>query len=164
MHYRDSFAPALQSNICASTANSIPSGRCETVEKAFNATAGKFAILPKAPHMAILNCDDQPVLCNSWSAGAGVIWAFEMLPAPAAIDVYATRLNLTSATTESIVAGYNNGEKPGYTLLESFFHPFNGKAAELGVAVPLGYVIWGFGLIPQWAFMIIVSFASRTFM
>lgn len=114
--------------------------------------------------MAILNCDDQPVLCNSWSAGAGVIWAFEMLPAPAAIDVYTTRLNLTSTTSESIVADYNNGEKKGYTLLESFFHPFNGKAAELGVAVPLGYVIWGFGLIPQWAFMIIVSFASRTFM
>jgi len=36
--------------------------------------------------------------------------------------------------------------------------------AQNGLAIPVGYAIWGFSLIPSWAFMILVSFASRTMM
>jgi hypothetical protein len=32
------------------------------------------------------------------------------------------------------------------------------------VTLPFGYFIWGIGAIPSWAFMIGISFFSRTFM
>lgn len=138
-------------------------GHCDKAEKAFNASATKFATMSKRPHLAIVNCDDEPVLCNSWSATTGNIWAFQMLPSPAPIDIYSTRLNLTTVTADDVVKKYTNGKKD-FKLVESFFHPFNGKAAELGIAVPIGYVFWAFGLVPQWAFMIVVSLLSRTMM
>lgn len=140
-----------------------PIGRCDKIEQVFNETAGRFAILPSAPHMATLNCDEQPVLCNSWSATPGSIWAFEMLPPPAAIDIYRSRLNLTTTTSDELVALHTDGTKK-MTPLDSWFHPFNGKAAELGLAVPFGYAMWAFGLVPNWAFMIIVSMVSRSMM
>ncbi|KAL7911138.1 hypothetical protein GGI35DRAFT_478511 [Trichoderma velutinum] len=139
-------------------------GRCDQLETAFQGAAAKFAELPTTPHMGILNCDDQPILCNAWSANVGNIWAFEMLPKPAPIDVYKTRLNLTTVTTDEIVKLQEAGTKKEFTLLESFWHPFNGKAAELGLSIPLGYLLWIFNLVPQWAFMLIVSFASRSMM
>ncbi|UKZ51458.1 hypothetical protein TrVGV298_005218 [Trichoderma virens] len=137
-------------------------GRCDQVEAAFTGAAAKFADLPTTPHMGILNCDDQPILCNAWAAGVGSIWAIEMLPKPAPIDIYKKRLNLTTVTTDEIVQLQEAGTKEEFTLLESFWHPFNGKAAELGLSIPLGYLLWAFNLVPQWAFMLIVSFASRS--
>lgn len=113
--------------------------------------------------MAILNCEDEPVLCNAWSASAGSIWAFDMLPEPAAIDIYTRRLNLTSVTADDLVTLHTNGKK-SFGLLDSWFHPFNGKAAELGLSVPVGYALWAFGLVPNWAFMLVVSMLSRTMM
>jgi hypothetical protein len=144
-------------------ANFAASGHCGQVEAAFNETAARFAELPNAPHMGLLNCDNQPILCNAWSANAGNIWAFEMLPEPAPIDIYKTKLNLTTVTSDDIFKLHEAG-KADFTLLDSWFHPFNGKAVELGLATPLGYVMWVFGLLPNWAFMLIVSFASRSMM
>jgi len=137
-------------------------GRCDQIEQAFNETAGRFALLPKAPHMGLLNCEDQPILCNSWSAGAGTVWIFDMLPPPAAIDIYKKRFNLTTVTSDDIFALKDNRE--GATLLDSWFHPFNGKAVELGLAIPFGYVTWVFNVVPSWAMMLLVSFASRSMM
>lgn len=112
----------------------------------------------------MLNCDDQPILCNSWSAGPGSIWAFDMLPAPAPIDIYKKRLNLTTTTSETLVNLQAADNRPGFVLLDSWFHPFDGKVAELGLSVPYGYAMWAFGLLPNWLFMLIVSFASRSMM
>ncbi|KAL7903260.1 hypothetical protein HDV63DRAFT_117694 [Trichoderma sp. SZMC 28014] len=139
-------------------------GHCGRIEAAFNETATKFAELPNTPHMALLNCDTQPVLCNAWSANPGNIWAIEMLPEPAPIDIYKTRLNLTTVTSDDIVKLHEAGNKDSFTLVDSWFHPFNGQAVELGLAIPLGYLMWFFGLLPNWAFMLIISFASRSFM
>lgn len=113
--------------------------------------------------MAAVNCDEQPVLCNSWSATPGNVWSFEMLPPPADIDIYRSRLNLTTTTSDTLVALHTDGRK-SFSLIDSWFHPFNGKAVEFGVAVPFGYAMWAFGLVPNWAFMIIVSFVSRSMM
>ena len=148
------------------TAANTTTGHCGTVEKAFNETAAKFATLPGSPYMGILNCDDQPILCNSWSAGAGSIWSVKMLPPPAAIDIYKKRLNLTSTTAEELVT-LRTAEKNGksdFILLDSWFHPFNGKVAELGLSAPYGYLMWVFGLVPNWMFMLVVSMASRSMM
>ena len=140
-------------------------GRCEQVEKAFNETAGKFAVLPNAPHMALLNCDDQPVLCNAWSVPTANLYAFEMLPPPAQIEVYRRRLNTTTTTSDELVALQASDSKAEFDRIDGgFFHPFSGKLAELGLSVPFGYVMWAFGLVPNWLFMLLVSFGSRTMM
>ncbi|KAF4126360.1 hypothetical protein GMORB2_0096 [Geosmithia morbida] len=136
-------------------------GQCGRAELAFNETATRFAAQPTPhPHMGLLNCEDQPILCNAWSAGVGSIWAFDMLPEPAPVNIYKKRLNLTSVTSDDIAALQGNRDQ--FVLLESFWHPFNGKAAELGVAVPLAYTLWLFNLLPNWAFMLAISMFSRT--
>ncbi|KAM5351839.1 hypothetical protein ACJ41O_004562 [Fusarium nematophilum] len=150
--------------VLVSGGNKTCYGRCGTVEQAFNETAAKFALLDDAPHMAYLNCDNQPILCNAWSAGAANLYVFEMLPSPAPIDIYKKRLNMTSTTSDDLVALQASGSKDEFSLVDGWFHPFNGKVAELGVAVPFGYVMWAFGLIPNWLFMLLVSFGSRTMM
>jgi hypothetical protein len=115
--------------------------------------------------MGMLNCDDQPILCNAWNAGAGSLWSINMLPAPAPVDIYKKRLNLSSIASEDFVKyRAESKEAAGFALLDSWFHPFNGKVTELGLAVPYGYLMWGFGLVPNWLFMLIVSFASRSIM
>jgi hypothetical protein len=115
--------------------------------------------------MGYLNCDDQPILCNAWSTGTSNLYVFEMLPSPAPIDVYKKRLNLTTTTSDSLVKLQESGTKADFVLLDDgWFHPFNGKAVEYGIAVPFGYIMWAFGLIPNWLFMLVVSFASRTMM
>jgi len=140
-------------------------GRCLKAEGAFNETARKFAeLLPNSPHMGLVNCDDQPILCNTWSASVGNIWAIDMLPKPAPIDIYKRRLNLTTVTADDLVKLYEAGHHKGFVLLDSWFHPFNGKAVELGLSVPLGYLFWVFGLVPNWLFMLVVTFASRAIM
>ncbi|KAI1780862.1 hypothetical protein F4818DRAFT_19251 [Hypoxylon cercidicola] len=139
-------------------------GHCGKIETAFNETAGKWAVTPGAPHTALLNCEDQPVLCSAWSAPVGAIWIFEMLPEPAPIDIWTKRLNMTTTTSDDIVTLQTEGYKSSAKLHDGFFHPFNGPLAKYGVATPVGYVLWFFNLLPSWAFMVLVSFFSRNMM
>ncbi|KAF5612111.1 peptidyl-tRNA hydrolase [Fusarium sp. NRRL 25303] len=140
-------------------------GRCGIVEQAFNETAAKFALLDNTPHMAYLNCDNQPILCNAWSAGPASLYIIEMLPEPAPVEIYSKRLNLTTTTSDTLVAFHESGSKDQFHRIDSsWFHPFNGKLAEYGVAVPFGYLMWAMGLIPNWLFMLVVSFGSRAMM
>ncbi|KAK3315370.1 hypothetical protein B0H66DRAFT_343106 [Apodospora peruviana] len=140
-------------------------GHCLKVETAFNETAAKFAVLPKSPHVASLNCDDQPVLCNAWSASTGALWIFDVLPEPAPTDIYWRRLNLTTTTSKDIVDLYTKGDKKeDFKLVEGYFHPINGQLAQYGLAVPLGYFFWALNAIPSWGMMLIVSFLSRSMM
>lgn len=149
------------------TRSLIAIDRCGKLETAFNETAAKFAVLPGAPYMAYVNCDDQPILCSSWAAGAGLAWAIDMLPAPGAeINIYRHRFNVTTVTSDDMVAlrTDNKDASQQWHKVESWFHPFNGKATELGLSVPFGYTLWFFNLVPSWLFMLLVSFASRSMM
>lgn len=114
--------------------------------------------------MGYVNCDDQPILCNSWSSSTANLWVFEMLPPPAAIDIYKKRLNTTTTTSADLVELKNTNKAESMTLLESRFHPFNGQFAELGVSVPIAYGLWAFNLVPSWLFMLVISMVSRTMM
>lgn len=143
--------------------NSSP-GHCGNLDKAFYASAAKFALLPKAPHLGYINCDEQPVLCNAWSASAGTIWSFDMLPPPAPVEIYRKRMNLTSTTDQTFVDLYNKGNKEGWTLHDGYFHPFDGPLAKNGVLIPLGYLFYALNVIPSWAMMLLVSFFSRRMM
>ncbi|KAI1843083.1 hypothetical protein JX265_005136 [Neoarthrinium moseri] len=139
-------------------------GHCEKVETAFNQTAAKFALTPGAPHTALLNCENEPVLCNSWSAPTGALWIFEMLPPPAEINLYAKRFNLTTVTSDDFAQLQKEGHKTNAKLHDGIFHPINGWFAQNGVQTPVGYVLWFFNLVPSWLFMVVVSMVSRTMM
>ncbi|KAI5467052.1 hypothetical protein BGZ63DRAFT_344999 [Mariannaea sp. PMI_226] len=140
-------------------------GRCDKVEEAFKETAAKFGLLKDAPHMAYLNCDDQPILCNAWSTAAPNLYIFDVLPSPAPVDVYKKRLNMTTTTSEDFINIYKSGNKEGLSLQEhGWFHPIHGKVVEWGLAVPVAYLVWAFGLVPNWLFMLVVSFVSRSMM
>lgn len=139
-------------------------GHCDRIEAAFNQTAAKFAVTPGAPHTALLNCEHEPVLCNSWSAPAGALWIFEMLPPPASIDLWAKRLNMTTVTSDDFVQLQKDGYKQQAKLHDGIFHPFNGWFAQNGLSTIVGYVLWGFNLVPSWLFMVVVSMLSRTMM
>jgi hypothetical protein len=114
--------------------------------------------------MAYLNCDDQPILCNSWSAAAANLWVFEMLPRPAPIDVWKRRLNLTTTTDESILQLQNVDKEDKFNKVDGLFHPFNGFLADSGLAVPMAYFTWGMSHIPNWLFMLVLSMFSRRMM
>jgi len=138
--------------------------QCNKAEAAFNETAALFATDPKAPHLALINCDDQPILCNSWSAGPPVVWILEVGAPGSPVPVHKVGINTTTTTAKTFV-DLNKSQswkaKPAY---EGYFHPFDGIVAQSGLAVPLAYVLWVFAIIPSWAFMIGVSFLSRTVM
>ncbi|KAK3684228.1 hypothetical protein B0T22DRAFT_484006 [Podospora appendiculata] len=139
-------------------------GHCGKVETAFNESVARFAVQAKSPHVAAINCDDEPVLCNSWSASTGALWVFEMLPQPAPVDVYWKRMNLTTTTSQDILDLYAKDDKKDFYLIKGYFHPFDGQLAQYGLAVPLGYFLWIMNVIPSWAMMLGVSFLSRTMM
>ncbi|KAI3341503.1 hypothetical protein F4824DRAFT_315789 [Ustulina deusta] len=139
-------------------------GHCGKVEAAFNETASMFAGEPDTPHMALLNCDNQPVLCNAWSAPVGSLWVFEMLPEPSPINIFTKRLNLTTTTYQDLISLHVDGYKTVAKEHDGLFHPFNGQLAQNGLSVPVGYILWASSLIPSWAFMILVSLFSRRMM
>lgn len=159
-------------------------GHCGTVEAAFNATATKLNSKVVGPHTALLDCDAQPVLCNAWSASPGYLYVFDVLPEPAKTDIYYKRLNLTTTKAETIEALYDTTREskvlvhedvpgapavgspasPSFRLLDGYFHPLDGLLAVNGLAIPLGYLLWFFSVVPNWLFMVGVSFISRTVM
>ncbi|TVY43933.1 hypothetical protein LSUB1_G000886 [Lachnellula subtilissima] len=139
-------------------------GHCTGVETAFNETAALWSINPTAPQLGYLNCDDQPVLCNSWGAGPPSLWIMEVSAPPAPVDVRVKSLNATTTTVQTFTDLHSTKEWKSKPLYEGYFHPFDGIFAQYGLAVPLGYLFWGFAVIPSWMFMIGISFISRTFM
>jgi hypothetical protein len=138
------------------------------VEEAFNETATIFASNTKSkqpiPHMAYVNCDQQPILCNAWSAGTGRLWIFDFPPAGGPVDIYIKRMNLTSVTSKDFLDVWAADHREELWKYDGVFHPFQGWMAVNGLAVPYAYAIWAFNLLPNWAFMLIISFFSRTMM
>jgi hypothetical protein len=139
-------------------------GRCDGVEKAFNESALLFAVNPTAPHLAYLNCENEPVLCNSWGAGPPSLYIMQVAPKPAPVDIRIIQLNTTTTNVNTFTDLHTLQTWKEQTPYEGYFHPFDGQLAKLGLAVPLGYVFWVFAVIPSWLFMIAISFISRNVM
>lgn len=139
-------------------------GHCNQVETAFNETALLWAANPAAPNLGYLDCDNQPVLCNSWGAGPPSLWIMELSTPPAPVDVWVKALNATDTTVKTFTDLHASKDWKTKPVYEGYFHPFDGPLAQYGVAVPLGYVFWVFATIPSWMFMIGISFLSRTMM
>lgn len=139
-------------------------GLCGQVEKSFNESAALFAADPTAPHLALVNCDLQPILCNTWSAGPPQIWVLEVGAPGTKTPIHRVPVNRTSTTVKTFTDLHSTQSWKEELPYEGYFHPFDGILHEFGVALPLAYVLWVLSIIPSWATMIGVSFLSRTFM
>jgi len=73
-------------------------------------------------------------------------------------------LNTTTTTVKTFTDIHASKAWKEQIPYEGLFHPFDGFFAKNGLAVPLGYFFWVFGIIPSWMFMIGVSFLSRSIM
>ncbi|KAL2835158.1 hypothetical protein BDW59DRAFT_4452 [Aspergillus cavernicola] len=144
-------------------------GRCGKAEKSFNESTLLFAADPTSPNLGYLDCESNQLLCSAWSAGAPSVWWFkvpearvgeERTPTPLHI-VYVNSTTVTPETIYKIHSEKTYEDKPAY---EGAFHPTDGWLAQYGLLVPLGYVVYGFGIVPSWLFMIVISMASRTMM
>jgi len=150
--------------ILVTGANKTCFGHCGRVETAFNETAALFSVNPTAPHLAYLNCDNQPVLCNSWGAGPPSLWTMEVSAKPAPVDIRLVKMNSTTTDVKTFTDLHSTKSWKQKNPYQGYFHPFDGPLAQYGVAVPLGYVLWIFSVVPSWLFMIGISFISRNIM
>ena len=139
-------------------------GQCAKVETAFNETSAIFATTKSAPHLAYVNCDYQPILCNSWAAGPPSMWILRVGAPGTPVDIHILNLNSTTTDTKMLTELHTKRSWANIPKYEGYFHPFDGLIAQHGLALPLAYVIWTLSVIPSWAFMIFVSFISRTMM
>ncbi|KAK5107059.1 hypothetical protein LTR62_001909 [Meristemomyces frigidus] len=150
-------------------ANMTCVGSCERAEIAWNESTALIAASPSAPRLAMLNCDADPVLCNAWAMSPPTVIHIQ-LPQPLAdqstpaTTVRSISMNRTTVTAPEIAALHLENKYLETEPYEGFWHPFDGPLAKYGAAIPLAYVIWGFSKVPSWAFMIGLSFLSRTFM
>jgi hypothetical protein len=128
-----------------------------------------LAAKSNAPKFAYLDCETENILCNAWSVGAPSLYYFS-IPKPLADQsapvptVRYQPLNRTSTTAETLKELVVDNEIEKVVPYEGIFHPFNGELQKFGLAIPYGYVTWGFSKMPSWLPMIAVSFLSRSFM
>lgn len=150
-------------------ANKTCFGMCHRAETAWNESVALMTSSSTPPHLALLDCDDQGVLCAAWALSPPTVIHL-LLPHPLpdqsmpATDMRSIPLNRTTVTAPEIAAIHLQEKYKEVTPYEGLWHPFNGALAQYGMQIPVGYAIWGFSKIPSWAFMIGVSFLSRSVM
>lgn len=109
------------------------------------------------------------MFCATWAAGPPTIWHIQ-LPVTQpdqsrpATTIHIVPLNTSSTTASDIVKIHTSKTYEKFDVYEGAFHPFDGWLAKFGLNQPLAFVLTAFALVPSWAFMIIISLASRTFM
>ena len=122
-----------------------------------------------APKLAAIDCEEEPVLCSEWVVTPPSIYHF-LLPKPLADQskpVTTARyipLNHTTVTAQQIAEIHTKQKYTETAPYEGYFHPFDSQLAKTGLNLPVAYVMWGFGKMPSWLPMILISFLSRTFM
>jgi len=144
-------------------------GLCRHAETEWNKSTALVASSRNAPHLAMLDCETDPVLCNAWALGPpSLIHMFLPQPLPdqttPATTVRSIPLNRTSVTAEEITAIHTEEKYKQSEPYEGLWHPFDGPLAKTGVNIPLGWAIWGFSQVPSWMIMVGVSFFSRSIM
>ncbi|KAL6717646.1 hypothetical protein ACLMJK_005561 [Lecanora helva] len=144
-------------------------GQCGKIEKAWNESVSLLAADPTAPHLGYINCDNEGPLCATWQAQPPTIWHIQRPIAKAdqsapASTVYINYLNVTTTSAKDIVALHSGQRYEEGILYEGYFQPFDGVLAQYGVNKAVGYVLYAFGLVPSWTFMLVISMVSRTFM
>ena len=119
-----------------------------------------------APKLASVDCETEGVLCHQWAVTPPSIYHI-VLPRAAADVKPVVRyipLNHTSTTASDITELYTKKTYQQTEPYVGYWEPFSGLLATTGLSLPVGYVLYYFAKLPSWAPMIILSFASRTFM
>ncbi|GLI79524.1 hypothetical protein PoHVEF18_007861 [Penicillium ochrochloron] len=145
-------------------------GRCDIADKAFKESVLLFSADPTAPNLGQVNCEEERVLCATWSAGAPSVFYFQVpqaqpegqarLPTP----LHVVYMNTTTVTPEELYQIHSKKTFEKVPAYEGAFHPTDGLLAQYHLNVAFGYAIWAIGAIPSWTFMIAISFFSRTVM
>ncbi|KAI7214699.1 hypothetical protein KC333_g5876 [Hortaea werneckii] len=144
-------------------------GRCQRADKAFNESIPLLAASTSPPNLATVNCEAQGVLCHAWALAPPQVLQL-LLPQPLpdqdtpATTMRAKNLNRTTVAATEIASLHLQEKWNDVPVYEGYWHPFDGPLAQFGVNIPIGYVIYYFSQVPSWAFMIGISFFSRTFM
>jgi len=144
-------------------------GLCNRAETAFNESVPLISASRNPPHLAMLDCESDGVLCHAWAVSPPSVLHMQ-LPQPLpdqstpASTVRFISLNRTTVTAPEIAAIHLQDKYLEKEPYEGFWHPFDGPLAQYNLAIPVGYVIWGFSQIPSWTIMIAISMFSRTFM
>lgn len=167
--------------IFVSGGNKTCYGQCTELESVWNETAAIFATtgLAKAPKLGYVNCETTPLFCSIWHASPPSLWYIQ-LPAKAEekTTIRIIALNNTETVTndndeeehsqgttaKDIVRIHTQKKYEETEVYEGIFHPFDSHLAKYGLAKPVGYVLYAFGLVPSWLVMIVVSFVSRNLM
>jgi hypothetical protein len=152
--------------------NKTCAGNCEPLEVDFNKTVALLGAEKNPPKFGIINCDLNPVLCNTWLAGVPSLWYIQRPEkvvdgAPdehKETPIHVVRLNVTETTTKDLVAIHKDKTYLNWQKVDSYFHPFDGELVQWGLQRPLGYALYIFNNIPSWGMMLAVSFMTRQFM
>ncbi|MCJ1278586.1 hypothetical protein MMC21_006403 [Puttea exsequens] len=142
-------------------------GQCAHATKVFNESAILLGADPTAPDLGYVNCDTQGVLCATWNARPPTVWHFQRSSAGEGQSTPATTIRINYVNWENVTVGdvvaLHTGKKFEEGIVyEGYFHPLDGPLKQLGINKIVGYITFGFSLIPSWAFMLIVSMASRS--
>lgn len=153
--------------ILISGGNKTCGGNCDSLEVSFNETASLLAADATAPKLGYINCDNQAILCTTWAAKPPTIWHVQRnnpgtdQSMPNLNTIHISYLNYTTTSAQDMVAMHTGKKFEEGWVYEGAFHPFDGWLKQYGVNKVVGYVLFGFGLVPSWAFMLIVSMGSR---
>ena len=172
-NYEDLFTPdpskagPTEWMVLVSGGNKTCGGRCTQLEVNFNETATLLAADATAPKMGYINCDDQGVLCATWSAKPPTIWHIQR-PAHTGSDqsvpestITVNYLNFTKTSAQDMVALHTGKKYQEGRIYDGIFQPFDGLLKQYGVNKVVGYVVFTVGLVPSWAFMLVVSMVAR---
>ncbi|KAH8697713.1 hypothetical protein BGW36DRAFT_379273 [Talaromyces proteolyticus] len=144
-------------------------GRCGQAEKAFNESTALFAADPTAPNLAYLDCEKEPILCSIWAGAPPTVWHYQLPQVHPGekrppVPLHIVYLNHTTVTPETIYKIHSEKTYQAEPAYEGVLHPFDGTLAVYGLNVPVGYIMYGFSVVPSWLMMIGISFLSRTIM
>lgn len=149
--------------------NKTCDGRCGNATLAWNHSIPLLSVESHPPKLAILDCEMEPVLCNSWLAHPPAIWHV-LLPrsrpdqSGAEPTVRILPLNTTSIDSSEIMEIHTKQKYLEQAPYEGIFHPFNGFIHHYHLGDTVGYIMYSFSRIPTWASMIVVSLVSRSLM
>lgn len=128
-----------------------------------------FAADSTSPKLGYVNCEENQLMCSTWAAGAPTAWHFQVPQAQpgqerALTPLHVVHLNTTTVDAETIYKLHSEKAYAKIPAYEGQLHPLDGWVSKYGLLTPLGYVLYIFGVVPSWLFMITVSFFSRTMM
>ena len=156
--------------VLISGGNKTCGGRCTRLEVAFNETASLLAADLTAPKLGYVNCDDQRVLCATWQAQPPTIWHIQR-PHPKkgeqstpASTVRINYLRFNETRAQDMVALHTGKKYEDGLVYEGYFQPFDGLLKQYNVNKVAGYIFFAVGLLPSWAYMLVISMITRTVM